>query len=303
MRNHYATQITLAALAAAVWLSVADDAAAVGPRRKTVTVVAAATPASAPAAVPTLGGRMYNYGKHQEEGWDHLTSLGLHYVFIAVPPLKEVEAVQKKLAAHGLKTLVVRGEVNLTTPNGFENLTPQLQAAQKLGVKYIFLSPKHPGVSKEVACERLHSAGELAKKYGITLVLETHPDLGTNGDEHVATMKRINHPNVRVNFDTGNISFYNKGLNAVDELKKVLPYLATVEIKDHNGQYKTWNFPAFGHGVVDIPGVLKVLKEHGYSGPITMEIEGVTGVTRSLEQIKQEIAESVKYLRSLGTFR
>lgn len=297
MRCRYAIQITLAALSVAVWLVSPEDAAA-GPRRRAVTVVAAA-----PAQAPMLGGRIYNYGKHQDEGFAHLRTLGLRYVFIPLPPLKEVDAVQKKLAANGLKTLVARGEVNLTTPNGYEGFAPQLEAAQKLGIKYIFLSPKHPNVSKEDACDRLRSAGELAKKYGITLVLETHPDLGTNADEHLATMKRINHPNVRVNFDTGNITFYNKGLNAVDELKKVLPYVATVEIKDHNGQYQTWNFPAFGRGVVDIPGVLKVLKEHGYSGPITMEIEGITGVERSLDQIKQEIADSVKYLRTLGTFR
>ena len=137
-----------------------------------------------------------------------------------MPPLGQVDAVKQKFAPHGLKVIVVRGEANLATPDGYQGLAPQLEAARKLGARFMFLSPKHPGATKEQACERLHKAGNLAKKYGIILVLETHPDLGTNGDEHVRTMKRINHPNVRVNFDTGNITFYNQGLNAVDELKK-----------------------------------------------------------------------------------
>jgi len=33
-------------------------------------------------------------------------------------------------------------------------------------------------------------------------------------------MKRIDHPNVRVNFDTGNVTFYNRNADAVSELKE-----------------------------------------------------------------------------------
>jgi len=61
-------------------------------------------------------------------------------------------------------------------------------------------------------------------------------------------MRRINHPNVRVNFDTGNITYYNNKADVVAELKKIIDYVATVELKDHNGQDLTWNFPALGHG-------------------------------------------------------
>ena len=60
--------------------------------------------------------------------------------------------------------------------------------------------------------------------------------------------------------------------------------------------------PALGKGSVDIPGALAVLKQHGYKGPITLEIEGVEGVERSEAQIKQDIADSEKYIRSLGKF-
>ena len=136
----------------------------------------------------------------------------------------------------------------------------------------------------------------------MTIALETHPDLGTNGDVHVETMKRINHPNIRINFDTGNITFYNHNTDAAAELKKCIGYVATAEFKDHNGEYKTWNFPTLGKGVVDIPGVVEALKKHGYTGPITIEIEGVGGVKRSNDEIKQGIAVSAVHVRSLGDF-
>jgi sugar phosphate isomerase/epimerase len=256
---------------------------------------------STPAANP-LGVRIFSYGKFEQDAWKHLPSIGVHNVFLSIPAADQAEALKKKLADCKLKAPVMRGEADWTKPTAAKQLGAQLVIAQRLGAKYIFLSVKHPGVEKEVVYQRLREAGDLAKKCGLTLVLETHPDLGTNGDEHVKTMKAIHHPNVRVNFDTGNITFYNTDRDAVSELKKVLPYLATVEIKDHNGQLKTWNFPPLGRGKVDIPGVLKVLAEHGYKGPVTLEIEGITGVEKTHAQTLQDIADSVKYMRSLCKF-
>ena len=258
---------------------------------------------AAPSTANPLGVRIFSYGKFQDDAWDHLASIGVHNVFLSVPPAGQAEALKRKLAEHHLATPVMRGEADWTKPTAPQQLGAQMAIARQLGAKYIFLSVKHPGVTKEVVYGRLREAGEVARKYGLTLVLETHPDLGTNGDEHVKTMKGINHPNVRVNFDTGNVTFYNTDRDAVTELKKVLPYLATVEIKDHNGQLQTWNFPPLGRGKVNIPGVLKVLAEHGYRGPVTLEIEGITGVEKTRAQTLQDIAESVKYVRSVGNFK
>ncbi len=167
----------------------------------------------------------------------------------------------------------------------------------------MFLSAKRNGADENTVYDRLRRAGDGARHNDVIIVLETHPDLGTNGDVHVRTMRRINHPNIRVNFDTGNITFYNHDTNAPAELAKCIDYVATVEIKDHNAQFESWNFPPLGKGKVDIPAVLKLLREHGYSGPVTMEIEGVKGVDRSLEQIKNDIAESTRYLRSVDRFK
>lgn len=249
-----------------------------------------------------LGVRIFSYGKFQDEAWKHLPAIGIRSVFLSVPPAGQVDALKKKLADAKLKALVLRGETDWTKPTAAQQLGAQLAIAQQLGTKYIFLSVKHPGVEKAVVYQRLREAGDVAKKYGMILVLETHPDLGTNADEHIATMKAVDHPNVRVNFDTGNITFYNTDRDAVAELKKVLPWLATVEIKDHNGKLQTWNFPPLGQGKVDILGVLKVLAEHGYAGPVTLEIEGITGVEKTRDQTLQDISESVKYMRSLRKF-
>jgi sugar phosphate isomerase/epimerase len=257
-----------------------------------------ATSMTNPLAVRTM-----NYGKYQEDAWMHLPSLEVHYVFLCVPKCDQVEATRQRLATSHLHPLVLRGETDLGRQSSVDELADQLAVVEKMGVQYMFLSPKHTGVSKELACGRLRRVGDIAKAHGVVVVLETHPDLGTNAEAHLETMRRINHPNVRVNFDTGNITFYNKGTNAVAELKKIVDYVATVELKDHNGRYMDWNFPVLGKGVVDFPAVLAVLQQHHFNGPITLEVEGVKGVEMTEAQTKQYIAESVAYIHSLGNFK
>jgi sugar phosphate isomerase/epimerase len=250
-----------------------------------------------------LAVRLSNYGQFQEAAWTHLPLIGLRYVSIDVPKPEELALTKQRLARHGLSALVLRGETDLGQPRCMDELAAQLAICEKMGVKYMFLSPKHTGVTKDVVYERLRQAGEIARKHGVTIVLETHPDIGTNGDVHRETMERVNHPNICVNFDTGNVTFYNKGADAVTELKKVIDYVATVELKDHDGKYMSWNFPALGKGVVDFPGVLRLLEQHGFKGPITIEVEGIQGLEMNEAQTKSYIAQSVAYIKSLGEFK
>jgi L-ribulose-5-phosphate 3-epimerase len=250
-----------------------------------------------------LACRLTSYGKYQDAAWNHLPSIGVHHVFLSVPEPHEIAAVQQRLDAHRLTPLVMRGQADLGEPQSVDVLAGQLAVCAQMGVRYMFLSPKHTGVDKETAYERLRRVGEIARRHGVIVALETHPDLGTNADVHLETMKRVDHPNVRVNFDTGNITYYNQGADVVTELKKIVEYVATVELKDHGGQPRTWDFPALGQGKIDFAGVLDVLKAHGYAGPITIEVEGIEGKPWNEAQTEQAITDSVVFLRKLAPFQ
>jgi sugar phosphate isomerase/epimerase len=268
-------------------------------------IASAAEPASPPARLQMqnpLAVRVMNYGRFAAAAFPHLQSLGVRYVLLDAPVLDKTQELQRELSAHGLHPLVLRGITDLGRPTYLDELEAQLAACEKLGVGYMFFSPKHEGIDKEEAYQRLRKAGEAAKKHGVIIALETHPDLGTNAAEHLETMRRVAHPNVRVNFDTANVTFYNRGLDAVTELKKVIDYVATVELKDHGLRYMDWDFPALGRGRVDLPGALRVLAEHHFRGPVTIEIEGVKDEKIDEEQTKRRVAESVEYLRKLCVF-
>ena len=44
------------------------------------------------------------------------------------------------------------------------------------------------------------------------------------------------------------------------------------------------------------------MKDHGYSGPITIEVEGVEGQPWNEAQTRQAVADSVAFLRKLARF-
>ena len=249
-----------------------------------------------------LAVRVMSYGKFQESAYAHMRSIGLKYVFIAAPMPADVDKTMAELKTYGLTPLVCRGNADLSKDTFVSELTPQLEACAKMGVNYCFLSAKRGETPLETAYARLRAAGDVAKAHGVTITLETHPDMGTNGDIQVATMKAIDHPNIKVNFDTGNITYYNHDTTALAELKKSIEYVRTVEFKDHSAEFETWNFPVLGTGKVDFPEIVKLLRAHHYAGPVTIEFEGVKGVELTEEQLKQAIADSVAYVRSLGGF-
>ena len=250
-----------------------------------------------------LACRLANYGKFQEQGLAHISGMGLNYVFMNLPKAEEVDAVAAQLKALNLELIVARGETNLSTDDAIEDLRGQFEICKTLGLKYLFLSPKRHDAPKEEVYERLRKAGDAAADNDVILVLETHPDLGTNAAIHIETMKAIDHPNVRVNFDVANILYYNEGADPVEDLKACIDYVATVEVKDHDGKLESWFFPALGEGVVDFPDFFKVLRDHGYTGPITIEVEGIKGIEWSEADTHKAMEDSVRYLQSIETFK
>ena len=250
-----------------------------------------------------LAVRITSYGKFQDAAWEHLPGIGVHHLFLPVPKPEDVDGMMQKLEKHGLKALVIRGDTDWSKDSCVEQLAGQLAVCEKMGVHYMFLSVKCNGAPKEAVYGRLRRAGDEAKKHGVTLTFETHPELGTNGDVQLETMAAVNHPNVRVNFDTGNISYYNKGGDAVAELRKVVKLVGTMELKDHNLEPESWNFQVLGRGKVNFPVILDMLRKNRFTGPVTIEFEGVKGVELDEARTKQSIADSVAYLKSLAVFQ
>ena len=241
-----------------------------------------------------------SYRQFRAGAYRHLAQIGLTNVEIGVPAPGDVDKVLAELKSHGLKATSVLGQCKVQEASVVAGFQPQLEAANKMGVKVVFISVHAGDHNRDEVYGRLRQIGDNAAKFGIKVCVETHPDLAQNGEVALETMKAVNHPNVRINFDTGNVYFYNHNVTAVSELKKILNYVSAVHLKDTNGGYRTWNFPALGEGVVDFKAVFQMLNDAGFNGPFTMELEGIEGEKLDEAGVQARVKKSVDHLKSIG---
>ena len=120
----------------------------------------------------------------------------------------------------------------------------------------------------------------------------------------LALMAEVDHPKVRLNFDTGNIAYYNDAADPVAELDRVKHLVRSVHLKDNRGGFEDWYFPALGDGgAVDFRRIREILDGVGFLGPYTIEIEGIGGETEPGPLARQDrVDRSVAHLRALGYF-
>lgn len=239
---------------------------------------------------------MKNILSSRTGSYDVLQKLGIKGVEIDSPRPEDVDRLKAELSKYDLTAMSVGGDIDLVNEDGVEEFDTLLHGAVNMEAKIIFASAHaSDDIPREVTYERLRKIGDKAATHGITVCLETHPILCHNGDEALKTMKRVNHPNIRLNFDTANIYYYNENIDTVVELKKVVKYVGAVHLKDTDGTPRSFVFPPLGEGVVDFPEVFRILNEIGFHGPFTFELESTRG-----EEMAVALEKSVNHLRETG---
>jgi sugar phosphate isomerase/epimerase len=142
----------------------------------------------------------------------------------------------------------------------------------------------------------LKEAVKVAEDKGVTIAMENHIDY--TASEILDLINRVGSRNLGVNFDTGNALRLFE--DPVEEAKILVSHIYATHIKDvspkRGGSPQEWNFwesvPA-GVGLVDIPGVMKVLKDAGYGGVLAIELDCL----REDWEEDQAVEMSVNYLR------
>ena len=216
----------------------------------------------------------------------------------------EVESAVQRVHAAGL-------EITTANASSGNPLKPEVLEVtlRKLRIAAMLKVPRVVGGAGECETEsdrpqlmkHLEVIGNQAAELGIVYCFETHPGVSVNPTEMQRTMRELDHPHLRLNYDTGNITYYNRDTDVLEGLRSVRDYVGHVHLKDHNGQLKDWFFPALGEGgSVDFVRIRETLDEIGFTGPYSLEIEGITDETPELARCQQRLADSMNHLRKCG---
>jgi len=248
-----------------------------------------------------VGCRISSYGPHLHLAIEHIASLGLHHVEMPLPPAAQVSRYARRLRDLQLSISALQVFCDLSRPAVADDIARQLPLFAELDCPRLLLVLRGPPGPTARAIDRLRRIGDLAAAAGVSVLLETHPPLATNGRVACKTLRRVRHPAVRLNYDPANVVYYNRGSAAdpLRALRQVLPLVAGVHLKDAVAP-QVREFPPLGDGTVNFPALFQTLDAAGFVGPYTIELESPSGQALSEQAVRERVERSVRYLRALG---
>jgi inosose dehydratase len=212
------------------------------------------------------------------------------------------------LARHGVSVSGCNvGGADIRTVEGVELTERRMRFAKRwFDVSVVVSGAGQPTDEAERATvvAHLRRLGDLAQRLGMVMALETHKGPTQNAAAMLSLMNEVAHSSVRLNFDTGNIAYYNQGADPVAELEQVAHLVKNVHLKDNRGGFEDWYFPAVGDGgAVDFRRIGEILDGVGFIGAYTIEIEGIGGEPEPGTDARHErVRRSVEHLKACGYF-
>lgn len=148
----------------------------------------------------------------------------------------------------------------------FTNRIKQCQAAS---IEQLLTFGHTRGGNHALWVKRFKQLGPIAKDHNVTIVIKQHGGETGTGEACMKIAKEVNHPNVWVNFDAGNVMDY-LNLDPIPDIQKCARYVRSFCIKDHR------NFPKDqdcgpGYGVIDHYKLLHPVAHTGLTMPLAFE--------------------------------
>ena len=164
-----------------------------------------------------------------------------------------------------------------TWPENWRNIQAVADIAETLGLKLVtfhagFLPHDSSDPKLQTLLQRLTAIADLFAAKRIDLGFETGQETATTLADF---LRRLNRPNVGVNFDPANMILYDKG-DPIAALRALAPWLKQCHIKD---AVKTKVPGVFGQevpvgsGEVDWQAFLRALEELQFTGNLAIERE------------------------------
>lgn len=175
------------------------------------------------------------------------------------------------------------------------------EAGAEIGIPIINIGP---GGAKEIPADFFRSIdliarmAERAQDYGVVLCVKAHVGASIwNTPTTLQALAQIDSPGFGIDMDPSHI--HRAGEIPKEALKQVISRVKHVHIRDCLGPGPSPGAPelqACGRGEIDLLGYCQVLVEHGYSGPVNLEIIGAREYP--LVQCAIIAAESYGYLNA-----
>ena len=232
-----------------------------------------------------------------------LASMPAYFEHFPRPEIKVdkdiVNSVLRDCEDYNLKFNCISGHTRLMKENAVENFKKVIDFANLAKVKFIITDTgeiKDKNDEKKFYAD-IREIGDYAKDNGVTVCIEIVWDWCSSGKVGANIIRTVNHPNIKLAYDTANVIFYGN-TRPEEDLPYALEYMEFIHLKDHgSGRPKDWNFPTLGEGIIEFNKIFKILEE--FKGPGSVEIE-LDGKKHSLSEINEAVVKSHYFLMQHG---
>jgi sugar phosphate isomerase/epimerase len=175
------------------------------------------------------------------------------------------------------------------------------QAAVEAGIPIINCGPGGKSDDETSLQQSIDSLGKLAdkaEKYGVILCVKAHVGQSVyNTPTTLRLMEAITSPAFGIDMDPSHI--YRANEDPVEAVTAVFSRVKHLHIRDCKGRQQGPGKPedqANGRGDIDLVSFIQVLHEHGYTGPLNLEVIGAKEY--SLEQCCVIAAEARGHMQA-----
>jgi sugar phosphate isomerase/epimerase len=215
---------------------------------------------------------------------------------------REIDRIKRKLADLGLKPVSLSGHAQLQTDEGAARFARAIDIAAELGMEIVntYTGDATTEEEREAYFANVASLCDRALGHGLKIGMETDSNMLPTAEIGIAILDRIDRPEViGFNYDPGNVVYYT-GADPLADVHFALPRLVHFHFKDKIGGEGVFNFPPPGDGELDLTGLLAILDESGYTGPISAEVEFDDRGWPEYDACRAAAVRSVENLRGMG---
>jgi len=176
----------------------------------------------------------------------------------------------------------------------------QLMGADVMRIVASSLMFRHEphGPQIEAIVRMLRQSVKIAEDSGVLLAIENHIDY--TSEEILQILQEVESDALKVNFDTGNTLRMME--DPVAAARRLGPYTVATHTKDLDAcrhvRPEEWYFFSsvpVGTGLIDMPGVVKALKDSGYTGMLAVESDH----HKDNQDEDKLVEQSIAYLKKL----
>src|SRR6185312_10884398 len=182
---------------------------------------------------------------------------------------QSAKELAKKCRDMGLEPVLMFSGIYPEAKDGFEVHKQRILQAGAAGVPQVLTFGHTKGGNQELWIDRFKKLAPIARDNNVLLVVKQHGGETGTGEACAAITRQVNHPNVKVNYDAGNVLDY-LDKDPIPDIKKCADEVRSFCIKDHRNWPKDEDCgPGFGE--IDHYKLLHPVAFTGRATPLACE--------------------------------